>query len=375
MTNLFCKLSRAYETLSDTQARRTYDVQWVHIRHYQTTQQEEWRRQAEKAATEQKKANEEKLHHQAQERELQERLQPLEKQRSQHEGSIFEANRVIRRLTAELKKIQDLDKEELRKQNERNSWWTYITAPVYGKAPESEEEKQKRESERLQRLATRSIKSNELRQREAVLKVFESALKDTVAKIAAERTKYEHELRAQRVRREEQLRKEERVKQEADRKRRLYEQQQRERQAEIAAEQARLKREELKKEALRVAKEVREAEAARERARVAREAELMQRQERTNGRIREAQIRAAQRAQESRQRAKPGTCQHKAFWPKIEGRHVCGSCHKKQNLFAFQCPGCQIIACAPCRQNIRNEKGGNTRKAEDEYPSWDYEYD
>ena len=369
MTETFCKLSRAYETLCDAQARRTYDAQWVHIRHYQSTQREEERRQSEKAAAERKKAAEETLNSQAQQRKLQERLQPLEKQRSQHEGSIFETNRVIRRLAAELKRVRDLDEEELRKQNERNSWWTYFTSPVYGKAQESEEEKQKRETERLQRLATKSIKGYELQQMEAKLKIFESALKDTAQKIAAERTKYDIELQAQRARKEEQARKE------ADAKRRAHEQAQRDRQAEIAAEQARLWREKAREEALRAAKEAREAEEARERMRVAREAELKQRQELMRAArevaTREAQVRAAQRTKEARRRAQPSTCQHKAFWPKIDGRHVCGSCHKKQNLFAFQCPGCKIIACAPCRQDARNEKGAFSRNKDRQYSSWE----
>ncbi|KAG7006641.1 hypothetical protein G7Y79_00013g034130 [Physcia stellaris] len=364
MTENFCKLSRAYETLCDTQARRTYDAQWVHIRHYQSTQREEERRQAEKAAAERKKAAEEFLNHQAQQRKLQERLQPLEKLRSQHEGSIFETNRVIRRLAAELKRIQDLDEEELRKQNERNSWWTYFTSPVYGKAQESEGEKQKREIERLQRLATKSIKGFELQQMEAKLKIFENALKDTAQKIVAERTKHETERQAQRA-------KEEQARKEADATRRAYEQMLRDRLAKLAVEQARLRREQAREEELRAAKEAREAEEARERARVAREAELTQRRERARASreeaTREAQVRAARRTKEARMRTQPGTCQHKAFWPKIDGRHVCSKCHKKQNLFAFQCPGCNIIACAPCRQDARNEKGGFTRNKDRQY--------
>ena len=220
-----------------------------------------------------------------------------------------------------------------------------------------------------------------MQQNEARLKIFERALNDTNEKIAAERKKYEDGVRAQREKREEQARKEQEAKW------RAYEQQQRERQAEKAAEQAKAWRE----EALRAAKEAREAQEAQERARLAREAELRQRQERTRMAREEAARQAQERARMAREaatkggagawtsssrsgggpaKAQPGTCQHKAFWPKIDGRHICSNCHTRQNLFAFQCPGCKIIACAPCRQNLRDEKGGRKRNTNRRYSHW-----
>jgi hypothetical protein len=65
--------------------------------------------------------------------------------------------------------------EELRKERERNNWWTFITSPIYGEGQETEEQKQRRETERLQRLASKSIK-NQLAQREAVFPSYSTII-------------------------------------------------------------------------------------------------------------------------------------------------------------------------------------------------------
>ena len=228
-----------------------------------------------------------------------------------------------------MKCLQDQDDEETRKERERNSWFTYLTSPIYGTKAETDEQKRIRETERLQRLASQSIKRSELQQKEARLESLESALRDTNSKIAAEKLRYETEARAQAAKRQEQLRKEQ------EKRRQEREQQERERQAEKAAAQEKARRE----EAVRAAKQAQEAREAQERARAARQAE------------------AVRQAEAARQRQNTSPCQHKAFWPKLEGSHLCGNCHSTTRRFAFQCPGCRMIACANCRQSLRGEKG------------------
>ena len=345
---------RAYETLIDPGRRQAYDIQWERIKHRQSTQQEAKKRQAEAAETERKRAAEEALKKEREQRASQERLRPLEHLRSSYDNDIFELNRVVRKLAADLKRLQDQDNEEIRKEKERNGWWTYLTSSVYGKAEETEEQKQQRETERLQRLASTSIKGYELKQKEARLQSLKSALQDVNSRIAAEKKRSEDEARAQVARMQEQLRKE----QEA--RRQLEEKQKRERQAKWEAAQAILRRE----QAARAAKEARDAQEARQaqearvaqervqRAQAAREAEAA-RQKEWSERV------AAARSSASNKKT---TCRHRAFWPKLEGSHLCSHCHTVQGRFAFQCPGCMMIACASCRQSLRGERGRNDRR-------------
>ena len=132
-------------------------------------------------------------------------------------------------------------------------WWTYFTSPVYNRAKETEEKKQQREIERLQRLASKSIEINESIQKEARLQSLKSALQDVNDKISAEKKKKEDDVQAHATKMQEQLRKV----QEA--RRRSEEQQERERQAKWEAAQAELRRE----EAVRAAK-ARDAREAKE---------------------------------------------------------------------------------------------------------------
>lgn len=50
-------------------------------------------------------------------------------------------------------------------------------------------------------------------------------------------------------------------------------------------------------------------------------------------------------------------CQHKSFWAKLEGSRICSHCQMFQRRFAFKCPDCSKVACASCRQVLRDEKG------------------
>lgn len=169
---------------------------WVYIKHRQRTQQEADKRQAEAAETERKRAAEERLNKEKQSRALQERLRQLEQLRSGYDSSIFEINRVIRRFTTDVTRLQDQDDEEVRKTKERNGWWAYVTSPIYGKTVETEEQKQQRETEPLQRLASKSIREHELRQKEARLRSLKSELQDVNSKITVEKKRNEDEVRA-----------------------------------------------------------------------------------------------------------------------------------------------------------------------------------
>ena len=292
-------------------------------------------------------------------------LENLEKQRSEYESKMFECSRGIRNLSATLKRLQERDNEDLRKESERNSWWTYFTSPIYGKqVPETEEQKQQRDFHRLQRLHTKGIKEKDLIQQEANLHNLKDRLHDVTSKIAAVKQKREEARLAAEARMQERLRKE----QEA--KRRAEAQEERERQAkwraDWEAESARLRNEEAVKRAARQAKEAQEAEEAQRRARVAREARdreiqemlLAHRRERARSIREAAQAAQKNKAQGSSPRgfaSSQNLCRHKAFWPKIQGASLCQNCNRMQRQFGFKCPDCNLIACATCRQSLKGE--------------------
>ena len=48
-----------------------------------------------------------------------------------------------------------------------------------------------------------------------------------------------------------------------------------------------------------------------------------------------------------------GLCHHGDFWPKIKGGQECGNCARSCNAFIFRCPDCGILACAFCRDQLR----------------------
>ena len=359
------KLLEAYETLSDPGTRHRYDGLWPGIRARHRTQQDAKKRQDETAAAERRKAAEEALHKQRQAKASQDRLQPLEQRRSQCDSGIFEINREIRRLQAELKRLRDKDEEERRKQREKNSWWSYFTSPIYGKALETEGEKLEREAEGLQRLASTSIKSNELKRKEAALQELESQLKIINITIAAEKKRYEDEVRARDSMRQAQLR-QERLKQEWLRQEQLKQEQ--------------LRQEQLRQEQLRQQQEARRKEREqREREREAEVAAALQRQRQEEAARATQRARAAKEAQEHRQATRgagstptPSTCRHKAYWAKLEGSRSCSNCHTLQRRFTFQCPGCKIIACANCRQML---KGKPAKKNENRSQQYSYSPD
>ena len=356
------KLLEAYETLSDPSTRHRYDSLWPGIRARHSAQQDAKKRQEEAAEAERKKAAEEALHRQKQQKASQDRLQPLEQSRSQCDSSIFELNREIRRLTADLKRLQDRDEEEKRKQREKNSWWSYLTSPIYGKVVETEEEKLQCEAEKLQRLASASIKSNELKCKEAILKELESDLKMINIRIATEKQRHQDEMRARESMRKEQLRqgqlKQERLRQEQLR-------------------QEQLRQEQLRQEQLRAQQEARTKEREqREREREAERAAALRKQRQEEAARATQRMRVAKEAQQRRQATRGAAptptptqsiCNHKVFWAKLEGSRSCSNCHTLQRRFTFQCPGCKIIACASCRQMLKGKEAKKNGNASQQY--------
>ena len=355
------KLQNAYDTISDPTERRAYDLRWPGIRDSLWAQQDADKRQAEAAQAERKRAAEARAKKQEGDNARQERLRNLEQSRWRYDGEVFELRRNIRKLVTELKRLKDQDDEDVRKEREINGWWAYLTSPISGPVKETDEQKQERETNRINRLASKRIKESEMAEKEARLQRLQDALQDVNGRIADENKKVEDEKR--------------RLEEEARVRKLKLEQEARDRaMREMRERRAKLQRE----QAERAAKEAREAQAAREaweeqeRARIAAAAVAAARRHReaeerveamrraAKERVKATQ-RAAEEATKKSQRERSGlrtqsTCQHKGWWPKVEGRHLCAECHSMQNRFALQCPGCKMVACAGCQKNLRGER-------------------
>ena len=365
------KLQAAYDTLSDPTQRRAYDLRWPSIRDSERARQESERRQAEAVQAEQKRAAEARTRKQESDNARQERIRNLEAARRRHDDAIFELSRAIRKLVADLQRLKDQDDEDVRLEKQRNSWWTYLASPIYGKMEETEEQKRERETNCLNRGASKRIKGSELAEKEARLQRLQEELRGVNGKIATEKKTAEDEQR----RMEEEVRARKlRMEQEARAHRLRAEQEAREREMRDMREwMAKAQREWAESE--RAAREAREAEEALERAAAERRRQEMAQEMRKRAEevarkaredaARKAREEAARKANNARRErsgfATKSTCGHDRFWPKVEGIQQCGKCHAVQRRFAFQCPGCKLVACASCRQSLRGEtrkKGG-----------------
>lgn len=392
---------RAYETASDPAQRRLYDIQWEHIRTRANAQQEAKKRAAEAAETERK----DNLNKQREQKARQERLERLYQQKSSLDRDAFELNRVVTRLTNEIKRLQEQNEEEKRKERANDTWWTFVTSPIYGKTKESDETKQRREEGRRQRLTSSYIKGFELEQKEARFKELMGSLLDLEKQIAAEKKKSEDEARAQEYQRQEQLRQEQAARWKQEQEVRKRQEEQRARDSRAAWERAEAERRkqcaQRAEEAARKIQEAMEERARKQREQRARE-EVERRVRAETTRKAEAAARAAEAArQKSRSksgttttRSKPtsgfqkrGSCQHRAFWAKLEGSYTCSKCLEVQRRFVFQCPGCETVACANCRQILRGERSrhqtsskrhsvpqqANTNNDYDQYPGYEWD--
>ena len=356
-TNSAFKLARAYETLKDPDARRHYDLIWARIRSQQTAKQEAEKRQAKAKERDRERKAEEQVKTQKEKKARLERLQNLEAQRSQYENEIFELTRQVRRIKAQVKRLKEQDDEDLRKERARSSWWAYVTPSAYTQAKETEEEKQLRESEALQRLNSKRIHESSLHKKEAWLQKLNDLLQDANTKITAEKKEEEDEAEACAAKAREEKR--------AEQERRWQEQERLNReQEELRRKQEQERWERLWKE--QADRDARENREFQERVRRAREAS--EQQERIRKAEAEAEAARARRCEKnhrtqnntqkpaSRHYRTTSTCLHDKFWPRREGSQLCSNCHQMQRRFAFQCPDCSMIACANCRQAIRGER-------------------
>lgn len=133
-----------------------------------------------------------------------------------YNDTIFQVVQKVKKLTADLMRLQNKDKEYSRKNSERNGWFAFLALPIYGKKRETNDKKMAKEIERIQRVAIKRIKASKLKEIEMKLNRFQDKLRNTKDKIVLEIKKVKKAL--QKRIREEKLRKAHKAKMKAEQK-------------------------------------------------------------------------------------------------------------------------------------------------------------
>lgn len=218
---------------------------------------------------------------------------------------------------------------------------------MLGDAKPSEAEEQKLEQERLQRIARRRIREQQVEQlRKQIIRV-DGNLQEANSKIRAERMEEEAESM------EDFLKTAQGAHWRQDRaadNRRM---------ADLWQEFERIAAEQDRRQAERAARK-RYDDAA---------AELRHKKEETaQQRARETQEKEAEGPPGGESKGRKGgskkpknsrPCKHNKYWPKLEGSFSRARCGEVTVGEAFQCPDCKITTCLECRQLVRGEKAKN----------------
>ncbi|KAG4427918.1 hypothetical protein IFR05_016598 [Cadophora sp. M221] len=279
-----------------------------------------------------------------------------------YEDIIFEQKREVTRLKKDIKDLDDIKIRELAEQVAANSWSAWIFSSLHKKPVESEEEKERKSNERLDRLHSKNVKEKVLESKMTQLRQWGKGLKDgqDVLAIAHEIEDgkilfYENRIRARRDRELEEKRREvERVRDGALKK-------EREKRDKEEAECL------TKYHAARKLREEQEAAAEKLREDAAR---VRRMQEESTARFYEQQRRhqtppVGGSSRYSRRKPERGSCIHNGWWPKVEAesswdRLECEECGATYG-YLLRCPSCRIKACVTCQQTLRPVRQGQRR--------------
>ena len=264
---------------------------------------------------------------------------------------------MLNKLQRELSKLQeDIDKE-VAEQAAKESWWGYLDSYITGKARETEEEKAARERRQLDRRAAQNIKEKMLERQKTKVQNLETGLRGTDDEINRIRLEvWREECEDQEARRREAQKRAE-----AEEKRK--------------AEQERIRREfEVRRMAEERRRRAAEAEEQRRRQQAEAEEDAKKRKQKMEALFRNAKTRARTQSATSRSTSTMASCDHKAWWSQVDGGRLCSRCSTVTRRFAFQCPACNKVACAPCRDILKRTRSSqfgarNFRKRDESYKS------
>jgi hypothetical protein len=374
------KLGRAYETLKDESKRRAYDLIYPRLK---STHQSappptpphpaQTPRPTPAASTSKQEDTNDAAKIAAIDKSKQERASRWAKTRKIYDDEIFELNRDIRKIQTVILDIDSIDKAEAAEEAAAKSWSTWILSPLYKKPVETEEVKERKARERIQRHHNRTFKQKDLERKKAELLAREYLLKQKLEEFESsnrrdDRAKYEIEERMRQRRFREQMEKE-RVEQEArDKAWRARMRQEREREEKARAEKE-IKEKLEKERRMKEYAERKKKEEAETAARAIRQEKLRKANLETVKKMREEASWAAQAAREKKR-----TCIHDGWWPKAEGRMACENCSETYG-YLLQCPDCKMKACASCQRMLRPQKRNRNRVNADYREGYRYHWD
>ncbi|KAI0410819.1 hypothetical protein F5X98DRAFT_358747 [Xylaria grammica] len=395
----FQRLQAAYETLSDATKRRAYDfTRPKPSTSYpaaspasKDTPQRESDKTAQTTAQEANRAREKAL-------------EILQAQWARRDMDLFEARRNVRKLEADITKLQEEETADAREPVKQAGWWESVTSVLFRVSPAeanaSREIREEKERRRLNRRAAIRIKSMEMLHKTNKLSILEVAARGLATEIAelkqqirAEEQRQEAERRAEAQRKmwEESMRRMREA--EAQRQRQREEERERKEQERKKREQEESERKERERKERE--RKVRERLEREQKEREQQERELMERKQRDFPRWKEDMVRKERervdrqrqeqqkKPAESRKRASKqqqqqqqqqqhgangangapnsakepqGACLHAGWWSQIPGRAVCSVCSKTLVRFALECPSCQVKACVSCKRAIQGGK-------------------
>jgi hypothetical protein len=405
------KIGAAYETLKDESKRRQYDLSQPKLKSKSATSPPK----NTQAYTSPPKPTSSDYDNESQaaaaitavQQSKYERASRWWKRQTEYDNEISELRKEGQKLRDAVRRFEEITKAENAEKAAENSWTTWLLSPVYKRPVVTEEEKEQKARDRLQRVHAKSFKERDLKKIEEKLKEkeaiharlrqeFDNAnRKDDEAKAMIEgrirSIRAREMLEKMRIEREEQ----ERVRREQLEKERVEQE-----------KWDRLWREQREKE--RVEQEKRDRIWREQREKKEREAAKAE-QERLKKMLEQAEKRAAEAAARDKQEilnragrratrtgkvvdtepfyssastfdAAVGNCIHDGWWTKVEGRRACSRCSTTYG-YLLECPGCQMKTCASCQQELRPPKrnragmnSGKTRRHSTKTPHAEYSY-
>lgn len=333
------QIAAAYEVLNDEVLRRQYDLSRPVKPTWKPSPTEQGQQNRpptqDTAAERSKKANE------------------YARWRIIQHSNVTDATNLVSKIKQKIQALQEQDKRDEERTAQANSWLAYLLGQAM-----TEDEKESMTRKKLDRGASRRIETQKLSEAQVRLEEQQRILwngqkneRDRLSKEYAENAAREEQERkawADRFYKEQQ----EKLAAETERLRK-------EQEARVARENhERQKREELRGQQQERQEEIRRQQQERQEE-IRRQEQ--QRQEETRRRGWRA---AAGKAKESNQKWNPGSCTHRLYWPRTEGRHQCESCQRTQNLFAMKCPGCDMVACVSCMKRLKVEGGSNRNRGQ-----------
>jgi hypothetical protein len=271
---------------------------------------------------------------------------------------IFELQRLIQRLEQEITNLDTIFAAEAAAEAQKNSWAAWFLSPIYKRAEDSEEEKERKDRARQERRIEKDMKERRLNSNKGDLKTQESLLKIAQDEVDAATRSDDEKIRVIQARiwareNRERRERENRERERRDKERQERERQERERMAEIWKQQ---QEQWMKRE--------REAtEASRKQAEEKRAAE----QKRKKPRKFQEQHAHPYPPEGSAGQGYTSACRHDGWWPKVQGRAACPRCYESWT-YLLECPGCMTKACPRCQAAIRPRVPRNAARTNPTFP-------